>query len=133
MSFIARRALSTSARRFTASTPGGAGGQALKQESKRNPELMILGGVMVAAFAGAGYFWGRNPTSSTSEAPVKIADSGMPWEGEASSGKYSYHPAGDSSAAPRDAPSAINVVVIPDVNLPKHLHEKYNKWGKDGY
>lgn len=43
----------------------------------------------------------------------------MPWEGEASSGKYSYHPAGDASASPRDAPSAINVVVIPDVNLPK--------------
>lgn len=43
----------------------------------------------------------------------------MPWEGEESTGKYSYHPAGDSNASPRDAPSAINVVVIPDVNLPK--------------
>jgi hypothetical protein len=41
MSFIARRALSTSVRRFAANTPGGAGGQALKQETKRNPELMV--------------------------------------------------------------------------------------------
>lgn len=50
---------------------------------------------------------------------MNISKSGMPWEGEASGGKYSYHPGGDPNATPKDAPSAINVVVIPDVNLPK--------------
>lgn len=81
----------------------------------------------------------------------------MPWETGSTEGKYKYHPGGDASAAPKDAPSAINVVVVPDVNLPKvrlevaaefsvrqiapgianlslqRLHDKYNKWGKEGY
>lgn len=79
----------------------------------------------------------------------------MPWETGSTQGKYQYHPGGDASAPPKDAPSAVNVVVVPDVNLPKvrvkqiaivneiasqdtdwflqHLHDKYNKWGKEGY
>jgi hypothetical protein len=98
----------------------------------------------------------------------------MPWETGASEGKYRYHPGGNQANAPKDAPSAVNVVVVPDVNLPKvskteytishsspigitpnpypplflsrgqdvrywlhlteqHLHDKWNKWGKDGY
>ena len=77
-------------------------------------------------------FPGRSPTHSTSEAPVKIAQGGMPWESDAQ-GKYKYHPGGDPNAEPRDAPSALNVVVVPNVTLPKELHDKYNKWGKDGY
>lgn len=43
----------------------------------------------------------------------------MPWESGATEGKYQYYPGGDSSAAPKDAPSAVNVVVVPNVNLPK--------------
>ena len=43
----------------------------------------------------------------------------MPWETGATEGKYRYHPGGDGSLEPKDAPSAVNVVVIPDVNLPK--------------
>ncbi|KAI0162171.1 hypothetical protein GGR57DRAFT_453296 [Xylariaceae sp. FL1272] len=131
-SFIARRAalssraFSTSARRF-------ADNPALKDETKRNPELYILAAIMAATFGGAGLYFGRSPTHSVSEAKVGIARDGMPWETEATEGKYRYHPAGDPSRAPKDAPSAVNVVVVPDVNLPKHLHEKYNKWGKDGY
>jgi len=42
----------------------------------------------------------------------------MPWE-TGSSGKYQYHPGGDPNVPPKDAPSAVNVVVIPNVNLPK--------------
>jgi len=42
----------------------------------------------------------------------------MPWE-TGSSGKYQYHPGGDPNAPLKDAPSAVNVVVIPNVNLPK--------------
>ncbi|KAH8886850.1 hypothetical protein GQ53DRAFT_750505 [Thozetella sp. PMI_491] len=127
-SFIARRAFTTSARRLAAE-----GDQVLKQESKRNPEIMILGGVMVTALAGAGFYFGRSPTKSTSESPVSIPKEGMPWETGATEGKYRYHPGGNKDAEPRDAPSAVNVVVVPDVSLPKDLHEKYNKWGKDGY
>lgn len=96
---------------------------------------------------------------------------GNPWE-TGGQGKYQYYPGGDRSAQPKEAPSAVNTVVVPDVNLPKvrnqthmsrtndgaraavvmgsegmpnigareadtrtpqELHEKYNKWGKDGY
>ncbi|KAF3000020.1 hypothetical protein G7054_g8641 [Neopestalotiopsis clavispora] len=133
-SMIARRAALSSkafsSRTFTTSARRMATDPTLKDETKRNPELYILGGVMVLALGGAGLYFGRTPTKSTSEQSVGIA--GMPWE-SGSEGKYQYHPGGDTSLAPKDAPSAINVVVIPDVNLPKHLHEKYNKWGKDGY
>ena len=62
---------------------------------------------------------GRTPTKATDEAHVEIAKSGMPWESEGGQGKYSYHPGGDTRNAPKDAPSAINVVVVPDVTLPK--------------
>ncbi|KAI0153522.1 hypothetical protein BJ166DRAFT_500474 [Pestalotiopsis sp. NC0098] len=134
-SMIARRAALSSkafsSRTFTTSARRMATDPALKDETKRNPELYILGGVMVLALGGAGLYFGRTPTKSTSEQSVGIA--GMPWENNSGEGKYQYHPGGDTSIEPKDAPSAINVVVIPDVNLPKHLHEKYNKWGKDGY
>lgn len=43
----------------------------------------------------------------------------MPWETGAADGKYKYYPGGDRSAEPKDAPSAVNVVVVPDVTLPK--------------
>ena len=85
-----------------------------------------------------------------------MADKSMPWESGAADGKYRYHPGGNPSSEPRDAPSAVNVVIVPDVNLPKvrkkqmegqrpndsladtgglaqELHDKWNKWGKDGY
>ncbi|KAI0008650.1 hypothetical protein F4779DRAFT_618416 [Xylariaceae sp. FL0662B] len=123
---LSSRAFSTTARRFAADP-------ALKEESKRNPELYILGGVMLLALGGAGYYFGRSPTKSTSEQTVGMASAGMPWETGATEGKYRYHPGGDPNAAPKDAPSAINVVIVPDVTLPKRLHDKYNKWGKDGY
>ncbi|KAL3965058.1 hypothetical protein ACCO45_002062 [Purpureocillium lilacinum] len=109
-SVISRRLFSTSARRFQEHTQ-----QELRKESRRNPEIMILGGVMVAALGGAGFYFGRSPTHSTSEAPVKIAQGGMPWESDAQ-GKYKYHPGGDPNAEPRDAPSALNVVVVPNVH-----------------
>ncbi|KAK1574306.1 uncharacterized protein LY79DRAFT_524110 [Colletotrichum navitas] len=127
-SFVTRRAFSTTVRRLAQIDAQSK--QQLTQESKRNPELIILGGVMVAALGGAGLYFGRSPTSSTSESPVLKA--GMPWETEGQ-GKYKYHPGGNPKNEPKDAPSAVNTVIIPDVTLPKELHDKYNKWGKDGY
>ncbi len=86
---------------------------------------------------------------------MPLAKASMPWETGSTQGKYQYHPGGDLNAAPKDAPSAVNVVVVPDVELPKvrtservekelgwwegpnpilqRLHDKYNKWGKEGY
>jgi len=122
-----RRFLSTTARAFQDHSK-----QELKKDSKRNPETLVLGAVMVAALGGAGFYLGRSPTTSTSETPVSIAKGGMPWEGTGT-GKYQYHPGGDASQPPRDAPSALNTVVVPNVTLPRELHDKFNKWGKDGY
>jgi len=60
----------------------------------------------------------RKPTSSSSEQPVSMAPNSAPWQ-SGTSGKYQYHPGGDPNAAPKDAPSALHSVVIPNVNLPK--------------
>jgi hypothetical protein len=69
---------------------------------------------------------GRKPTSATSEAKVSIAPGSMPWQTESSQGddarehfKYQYHPGGDPRNPPKDAPSAMHSVIVPNVNLPK--------------
>lgn len=66
-------------------------------------------------------YFGSKPTSVTSESNVRIGDSSMPWErdDESKMSKYQYHPHGDKSQALRDAPSALNTVVVPKVTLPK--------------
>ena len=83
---------------------------------------------MSGAFALAGFYFGRKPTSATSQAEVSVANSSMPWQVEgdhhdhdnhSTHFKYQYHPQGDTSKAPRNAPSALNTVVVPNVTLPK--------------
>ena len=68
---------------------------------------------------------GHKPTSASSESKVSIAEGTMPWQMDNSNKddfKYQYHPGGDKSKAPKDAPSALNTVIVPNVNLPKvHL------------
>ncbi|KAF8851111.1 hypothetical protein BDZ45DRAFT_661028 [Acephala macrosclerotiorum] len=115
-------------------------GHVLNKGAKRDPELYVLLAVMSGAFGLAGFYFGRKPTSATSETKVNVAAGGMPWQSESSKGdsarehfKYQYHPGGDPKNPPKDAPSALHSVIVPNVNLPKELHEKYNKWGKDGY
>ncbi|MCJ1259736.1 hypothetical protein MMC24_007575 [Lignoscripta atroalba] len=112
----------------------------LQKGAKKDPELYILLAIMSGAFGLAGFHFGRKPTSSSSEAPVSMAEGTMPWQVSSAKGedagehfKYQYHPGGDRSKSPKDAPSALHSVIVPNVNLPKELHEKYNKWGKDGY
>ena len=69
----------------------------------------------------------RKPTSSSSEAPVSMAPGSMPWQTDSKShsknsdehAKYQYHPGGDPSKAPKDAPSALNSGIVPNVTLPK--------------
>lgn len=104
---------------------------------KRDPELYVLLGVMAGAFGLAGWYFGSKPTSTTSQSNVRIAESAMPWEVDekdvSTKGdfKYSYHPHGDKSQPLKQAPSALNEVVVPNVTLPASLHEQFNKYGKD--
>ncbi|KAI5249360.1 hypothetical protein E4T47_00286 [Aureobasidium subglaciale] len=109
-----------------------AGKNALKQGARKDPELYILLTIMSGAFGLAGWHFSRNPTSSSSENPVSKAPDSEPWK-TGRDAKYQYHPGGDTSKARKDAPSALNEVIVPNVNLPRELHEKYNKWGKEGY
>lgn len=93
--------------------------------SRGTDQKQILGGIMCGAFGLAGFYFGRKPTSATSEAEVSVANSSMPWqvehehEDESKHFKYQYHPKGDLSQTPRNAPSALNTVIIPNVTLPK--------------
>ncbi|KAL0638391.1 hypothetical protein Q9L58_002534 [Maublancomyces gigas] len=116
-----------------------AGRTMLKQGARRDPELYILLAVMSGAFGLAGFYFGRMPTSATSEnTSINVAKESMPWHIGADTGsdkefKYKYHPGGDARNTAKHAPSAMHSVIIQKLNLPKELHEKYNKWGKDGY
>jgi hypothetical protein len=81
---------------------------------------------MSGAFGLAGFYFGRKPTAATSEADVSVADSSMPWEvsdhdhdDSSKNFKYQYHPKGDRNSTPRNAPSALNTVIVPNVTLPK--------------
>ncbi|KAF2747594.1 hypothetical protein M011DRAFT_486434 [Sporormia fimetaria CBS 119925] len=107
---------------------------ALKRGAQRNPELYVLFVVMSSAFALAGWHFSRHPTSASSERPVtKIPDT-EPWHDRgAANGPYQFAPYGDLKNGARDAPSAINETIIPNVTLPKKLHERWNKYGKEGY
>ena len=69
---------------------------------------------------------GRKPTSASSEASVSMAEGSMPWQVGSSKGddagqhfKYQYHPGGDRNKSPKDAPSALNTVIVPNVTLTK--------------
>lgn len=73
---------------------------------------------MTGAFTLAGWHFSGNPTSSSSENKIAKAPDSEPWKtGEHA--RYQYHPHGDTSKAKKDAPSALNEVIIPNVNLPK--------------
>ena len=77
---------------------------------------------MGGAFGLAGYYFGSKPTSATSETKVAIAHQSAPWQTEGKSDddfKYKYHPGGDPRNAPKEAPSALHSVIVPNVNLPK--------------
>jgi hypothetical protein len=81
-----------------------------------NKQILLT--IMSGAFGLAGWHFSRNPTSSSSENPVAIAADSEPWKtgGDA---KYQYHPGGDTSKPRKDAPSALNEVIVPNVNLPR--------------
>ncbi|CAI6337705.1 unnamed protein product [Periconia digitata] len=111
------------ARRWATSTAGTeerkAGKDALKQGAKRDPELYVLLAIMSGIFGIAGWHFSRSPTSASSERTVAQAANSKPWEAGGGEGKYQYHPGGDPNAPKKDAPSALNSVIIPNVTLPK--------------
>lgn len=94
-------------------------------EWKLRAHGQILLTIMTGAIGFAGWFFGRKPTSSSSETPVSIAPASMPWQTESKGDgadqhfKYQYHPGGDETKKPKDAPSALNSVIVPNVTLPK--------------
>lgn len=74
--------------------------------------VQILLTIMTGAFGLAGWHFSSNPTSSSSENKVARVDGSEPWKtgGEA---RYQYHPGGDPSKGKKDAPSALNEVIVP--------------------
>lgn len=80
---------------------------------------------MTGAFGLAGWYFGRKPTSASSETAVSMAPGSMPWQTESTGDgadehfKYQYHPEGDKTKKPKNAPSALNSVIVPNVTLPK--------------
>ncbi|PSK53976.1 hypothetical protein B9Z65_7782 [Elsinoe australis] len=104
----------------------------MKKGAKRDPELYVLLAIMSGAFGLAGWYFSRHPTSSSSEHAVAKVPHSEPWK-TGGEGPYQYHPGGDLTKERKSAPSALNEVIVPNVNLPKDLHDKYNKWGKEGY
>ena len=53
---------------------------------------------------------------------LPIGQSAMPWHAAEEDGKiykYQYHPHGDTSQPLRNAPSAMNTVIVPKVTLPE--------------
>ncbi|OJJ43434.1 hypothetical protein ASPZODRAFT_136292 [Penicilliopsis zonata CBS 506.65] len=129
--FVRPAAVRVPARRFASTKMAEA---SLDKAPKRDPELYVLLGVMSGAFLIAGWYFGKKPTSVTSESNVRIGESSMPWEREDDGGKmykYQYHPNGDTSQGLRAAPSALNTVIVPNVTLPADLHERFNKYGKE--
>ncbi|TIA59076.1 hypothetical protein D6C77_05097 [Aureobasidium pullulans] len=109
----------------------------LLREARKDPELYILY-ILTAATVGAyGWYQPHFWAAITGETKVSKIEGTEPWKdgAEGSTGKYRYHARATpgKEARVKDAPSALNTVIVPNVNLPRSLHEKYNKWGKDEY
>lgn len=93
---------------------------------------------MSGAFGLVGWHFSRNPTSSSSENAVSKAPNSEPWN-TGSDAKYQFHPGGDTSKPKKDAPSALNEVIVPNVNLPKvclvfslYFSPSLRPWGLSG-
>lgn len=86
---------------------------------------------MTGAAILGGWHFSRNPTSSTSENKILQAPDSEPWK-TGNEAKYQYHPHGDPNRERKDAPSALNEVVIPNVNLPK-VSRNLDDWRPIGF
>jgi hypothetical protein len=68
--------------------------------------------------ADADFLVAQNPTTSTQETHVAKVPGSEPWK-TGKFARYQYYPYGDTTAQKKDAPSALHVTIIPNVNLPK--------------
>lgn len=111
-----------------------AAGDALRRGAQRDPELYVLYAVTALTLAAAGYFLPRFSYSMFGDfAEVPKVENSEPWKENGGTGKYKFYKEGDPKKGVKEAPSALHSVVIPNVNLPKSLHDTFNKWGKDEY
>ncbi|KAA8898234.1 hypothetical protein FN846DRAFT_910186 [Sphaerosporella brunnea] len=113
-----------------------------REAFRRDPELYGMAILVTGVLGTFGYYFGRNSTAVTARGAgqrINVARRGEPWAAKGventdkNSYKYMYHPRGDFRNAPKRAPGALNSVIVPGVTLPKEVHEKLNKYGKDNY
>ncbi|CAD0113335.1 unnamed protein product, partial [Aureobasidium uvarum] len=102
----------------------------LLKEAKKDPELYVP-----ATFALAGWFGGhqlaRYKIADRDERETTKLAHTEPWKegAEGSAGKYRYTDSRSGYVKIKDAPKALNSVIVPGVNLPK----RFNKWGKEEF
>ncbi|ODQ50476.1 hypothetical protein SAICODRAFT_9753 [Saitoella complicata NRRL Y-17804] len=104
-----------------------------KRWGRRDPELYGMLAIVGGMFAWAGsHFARKNGTSETETEVVHPVHSAMPWEGDASdkSGKdfkYKYHPGGDTSREPKEAPGALTRKEVKVRNVDPEVLEKLSQ------
>ncbi|KAH7082832.1 hypothetical protein BKA63DRAFT_433380 [Paraphoma chrysanthemicola] len=111
--------------------------RSLRRIANRDPELYPLYFLTAATVGWFAWKFVQRPTGDISDSSyiAQIGDS-EPWKDNpdaALKGKYKYHPYGDVTQPSKESPSALNVVIVPGVTLPKYLHDRYNKMGKPEY
>jgi hypothetical protein len=99
----------------------------LRLQSSRQPGLtsrrQILFGITAATVGAYGWYQPHFWASVTGETRTSRIDGTEPWKdgAEGSTGKYRYQtrasPGRDAKV--KDAPSALNSVIVPNVNLPR--------------
>jgi len=102
----------------------------LKRGAKRDPELYILYVLTAGMLGVSGWVFSTfNINGDGPYAVAKIANS-EPWKDDTHSGQYKFFPKGDTSKESQPAPSALHTTIVPNVTLPRELHEQFNKYGK---
>lgn len=122
--------------RPTATMPAGATRSYLFSAGKRDPELIVLMGIMGFAYSMSGWYLGKKPTSATSEEAVAVARDQNVWNYNDDRGtewKYKYYPGGDRTQEPKMAPSALYSVIVPEVGATRGQHERFNKFGRKDF
>jgi len=103
---------------------------ALRKGAKRDPELYLLYGITAGMLGISGWVFSTFNINGDGSYEVTKIDNSEPWKDDTHSGKYKYYPNGDTSKEPKPAPTALHTTIVPNVTLPRYLHEKFNKYGK---
>ncbi|KEQ68598.1 hypothetical protein M436DRAFT_58231 [Aureobasidium namibiae CBS 147.97] len=107
------------------------------REIRKDPEIYLIFALTAATVGAYGYYQPHFWAAIAGQTRTTQIEGTKPWEdgAEGSTGKYRYQTRAGPGKEVRtkDAPSALNSVIVPNVNLPRKLHEKYNKWGKEDF